>query len=52
MALMIGAGASANPMRHPVIAYVFESEPATTTLSFAPSTAAMEKGLSSYRNWQ
>jgi hypothetical protein len=47
MALMMGAGAKANPMRHPVIAYVFESEPATTTLSLAPSAAAIENGLSS-----
>ena len=39
-------------MRHPVIAYVFESEPATSTVSFAPGSDAIENGSLSYRNLQ
>ena len=46
------AGASAKPMRHPVIAYVFDSDPATTTVSFIPGSAATEYGSLSYRNRQ
>src|SRR6476660_10570558 len=50
MALMIGVGANAKPIRQPVMAYVLDKEPATTTVSFAPASAAIENGLSSYRN--
>src|SRR5262245_7077763 len=52
MAPMMGAGASAKPMRQPVMEYVFDNEPATTTVSFEPDTDAIENGWSSYRNWQ
>ena len=35
IAAITGFGPSANPARHPVIAYVFDSDPSTTTCSFA-----------------
>src|SRR5438445_10125918 len=44
IAPMIGGGARPNPTRHPVIAYVFDIVPATSTVSFAPATEAMENG--------
>ena len=44
IACTIAGGTRPNPMRHPVIAYVFESEPATSTVSFAPGSDAMENG--------
>src|SRR5580698_1729943 len=47
IAEMIGFGPSANPARQPVIAYVFDSDPSTSTCSLhsvqeAPETAAPE----------
>ena len=36
IAAITAAGPSPKPMRHPVIEYVFESDPATSTVSFAP----------------
>ena len=41
---MTAAGPRPKPMRQPVMAYVFESEPATSTVSFAPLMAAIENG--------
>ena len=36
MAATTGSGPSTQPTRQPVIAYVFDAEPATSTVSFAP----------------
>jgi len=47
IAPMIGVGASAKPMRQPVMEYVFDNDPATTTVSFDPGTDAIENGGSS-----
>src|SRR5689334_4477378 len=44
IALTTGAGPSANPIRQPVIEYVFDSDPATSTVSFAPFMDAIENG--------
>src|SRR5208283_4039863 len=44
MAVTIGAGASPKPMRQPVIAYVLDSDPATSTVSFDPGSDAIEYG--------
>src|SRR5271157_4895872 len=46
IAEITGDGANAKPMRHPVIEYVFDNDPATNTRSFAPGIAAMENGSS------
>ena len=48
----MAGGTSPKPMRQPVIAYVFESDPATSTVSFAPGSDAIENGSLSYRNLQ
>src|SRR5215472_19019045 len=45
VAVIISAGASVYPTRHPVIAKVFETEPMIMTLSFEPATLATENGL-------
>src|ERR1700733_8653453 len=47
-----GLGAKAKPTRQPVIAYVFESDPAITTFSLAPGMAAIENGSLSYKKRQ
>src|SRR5580700_7080795 len=52
MAVTIGGGTRAYPMRQPVMAYVFETVPATSTVSFAPGIDAMEYGSLSYRNFE
>ena len=52
IASISGLGASAKPIRHPVIEYVFESDPATATRSLAPGMEATENGSPSYKNWQ
>src|SRR5437016_6534329 len=52
IALTIEGGTRPKPMRQPVMAYVFESEPATSTVSFAPGSEAIENGSLSYRNLQ
>src|SRR5258707_544185 len=38
--LITGAGASTKPIRQPVMAYVLESDPATSTVSLTPGIAA------------
>src|SRR5437879_1649121 len=45
IALTTAAGASAYPSRHPVIAYVFESEPSTTKWSLYSRNEPTEKFL-------
>ena len=45
IALTTGAGASAYPRRHPVMAYVFDSEPRTTNRSLNSRSEPTEKFL-------
>src|SRR5580704_5029606 len=49
IAPIIGSGASPYPMRHPVIAYVFDAVPATSTIGFEPAIDATEYGFASYK---
>src|ERR1035438_8916833 len=48
MAVTMGAGTSPKPMRQPVMAYVLESDPATSTVSLEPGREAMENGSPSW----
>src|SRR5579862_4735365 len=47
IAPIIGSGASPYPMRQPVIAYVFETVPATNTVGFEFAIEATEYGFAS-----
>ena len=42
-----GFGARTYPMRHPVMAKVFENDPAIIVCSFEPGTLAIENGFAS-----
>ena len=43
-ALAMAVGANAKPMRQPVMAYVFDNDPATNTVDLPLSAEAMENG--------
>ena len=44
IACTTAGGTRPNPIRYPVMEYVLESEPATSTVSLAPGSDAMENG--------